>query len=111
MRCSFCGKLAIQVKKLLAGPRRASGRRLHICDACVGVCNRILGVLPEDAKCWDSVATPELLAGLKPAEASVQGMRDILQQQVEILRKRGISWAEIGAAMGISRQAAWERFS
>ena len=111
MRCSFCGKSSGEVKKLLAGPRRASGRRLHICDACVGVCNRILGVLPDEASGWDSLATPDLLAGLKPAEASVQGMRDVLQQQVEILRKRGISWAEIGAAMGMSRQAAWERFS
>jgi ATP-dependent Clp protease ATP-binding subunit ClpX len=38
-------------------------------------------------------------------------MRNVLQQQVETLRKRGVSWADIGAALGVSRQAAWERFS
>ena len=27
------------------------------------------------------------------------------------LRKRGVTWTRIGDALGISRQAAWERFS
>jgi hypothetical protein len=27
------------------------------------------------------------------------------------LRQRGLSWAQIGGALGISRQSAWERFS
>jgi hypothetical protein len=35
----------------------------------------------------------------------------VLQAQVEALRKRGASWDAIGSALGISRQAAWERFS
>jgi ATP-dependent Clp protease ATP-binding subunit ClpX len=35
----------------------------------------------------------------------------VLQAQVDTLRKREVSWAEIGEALGISRQAAWERFS
>jgi ATP-dependent Clp protease ATP-binding subunit ClpX len=26
-------------------------------------------------------------------------------------RARGITWARIGAAIGMTRQAAWERFS
>ena len=39
------------------------------------------------------------------------GTRDFLSEQVGILRAREISWAEIGAALGISRQAAWDRFS
>jgi biotin operon repressor len=53
----------------------------------------------------------QLLQSLKPSAAAVEGMRNVLQQQVETLRKRGVSWADIGAALGVSRQAAWERFS
>ena len=53
----------------------------------------------------------ELLASLKPAEATVDAVRSVLQNQIESLRKRGVTWAEIGRALGVSRQAAWERFS
>ena len=48
---------------------------------------------------------------LAPANASLEGVRTVLQAQVDTLRKREVSWAEIGKALGISRQAAWERFS
>ena len=33
-----------------------------------------------------------------------------LRDWVKLIRSRKISWAEIGKVMGISRQAAWERF-
>jgi ATP-dependent Clp protease ATP-binding subunit ClpX len=35
-RCSFCGKDAGQVRKLITGPS------VHICDECVAMCNEIL---------------------------------------------------------------------
>jgi len=35
-RCSFCGKDAGQVRKLITGPS------VHICDECVGMCTEIL---------------------------------------------------------------------
>jgi ATP-dependent Clp protease ATP-binding subunit ClpX len=41
----------------------------------------------------------------------VETVREVLQEQVDLLRARGVSWGAIGDAMGISRQAAWERFS
>ena len=34
-----------------------------------------------------------------------------LQEEVDTLRQREVSWATIGEALGVSRQAAWERFS
>jgi AhpD family alkylhydroperoxidase len=34
----------------------------------------------------------------------------VLQGHVDELRKRGVSWEKIGQALGVSRQAAWERF-
>jgi biotin operon repressor len=30
---------------------------------------------------------------------------------VDTLRSREVSWADIGEALGVSRQSAWERFS
>jgi hypothetical protein len=51
------------------------------------------------------------LESLKPSVANVDAVRALVQTQVEALRKRDVSWAAIGDALGISRQAAWERFS
>jgi hypothetical protein len=34
-----------------------------------------------------------------------------LQTVVDLLRTREVSWADIGAALGVTRQSAWERFS
>ena len=36
VKCSFCGKSPIQVKKLIAGPS------VYICDKCVDICNETL---------------------------------------------------------------------
>jgi hypothetical protein len=33
------------------------------------------------------------------------------RKAVNVARKQGSTWDEIGAAAGVSRQAAWERFS
>jgi len=54
--CSFCGKPAEMVKKIISGPG------VHICDECIGVCNKIIN---QDEKKEtenlniDSVAKPE----------------------------------------------------
>jgi len=105
LRCSFCKKSDSEVGKLIAGPG------VHICDTCVGACNRLLDAMPASFSGWDSMSDAELLAALKPAESTVEAVRSVLQAQIEALRKRGVTWAEIGQALGISRQAAWERFS
>jgi ClpX C4-type zinc finger len=105
LRCSFCGKSEKQVERLIGGPG------VNICDACVATCNKILDGVPSPFVGWDAMSNEQLLASLRPAAAAADSMRDVLQTQVEILRKRDVSWAAIGTALGISRQAAWERFS
>jgi hypothetical protein len=105
LSCSFCGKKASEVSKLLGGPR------VHICDACVGVCNKILEAAPSTFSGWDAMTDEQLLESLGPAVATVEATRTVLQSQIDMLRKRGISWNVIGGVLGISRQAAWERFS
>jgi ClpX C4-type zinc finger len=36
LACSFCGKSAAEVSKLVAGPK------VYICDACVAIASRII---------------------------------------------------------------------
>jgi len=105
LRCSFCGKPERQVEKLIGGPK------VHICDVFVGVCNRILEATPQTFACWSAMTDEQLLDALRPANATVEATCSVLQTQVDTLRGRGVSWAAIGTALGISRQAAWERFS
>jgi ATP-dependent Clp protease ATP-binding subunit ClpX len=105
--CSFCRKSEHAVAKLIGGPG------VHICDACVGICNRILAGKPAPVQpgWWRALPDAELLALLEPSAVAVDTTREVLQQHVDALRERGVSWAQIGDALGISRQAAWERFS
>ncbi|MDD4601853.1 ATP-dependent Clp protease ATP-binding subunit ClpX [bioreactor metagenome] len=65
LKCSFCGKLQEQVKKLVAGPG------VYICDECIELCNEIIEEeLNEDIDV-------ELKDILKPKE-----IKDILDQYV-----------------------------
>jgi hypothetical protein len=50
----------------------------------------------------------KLLAGLREASHSLDRWQ---RKAVRAARKRGFTWDDIGAATGVSRQAAWERFS
>jgi ClpX C4-type zinc finger len=108
--CSFCVKPSDEVAKLIAGPG------VYICDACVRVCNDILSQdstsdsTPE-ITIWEQKTDEELLESL-PRIAAVSAQADArIQTVVDILRGRGIAWARIGAALGVTRQSAWERFS
>jgi ATP-dependent Clp protease ATP-binding subunit ClpX len=51
VRCSFCGKMQEQVKRIIAGPG------CYICDECVTLCNRIIAEAQESD---DRYATPEV---------------------------------------------------
>jgi len=105
LKCSFCGKSDKEVTRLIGGPG------VHICDACVGICNKVLDATPVAFAGWQAMTDDQLLGALKVAEATVDATRAVLQAQIEELRRREISWDTIGQALGVSRQAAWERFS
>ncbi|MEZ5244834.1 MAG: hypothetical protein R2707_07045 [Acidimicrobiales bacterium] len=73
-------------------------------------CGRILADPATPFPGFDGDDDEQLIARLQPAvdlvEASSQGLRGL----VDLLRSRGVSWARIGVGLGMSRQAAWERF-
>ena len=78
----------------------------------VAACNRILEGRPARTfPGWDLLSDAQLLASLVPSVETVDRVRDVVQEQVDVLREREISWSRIGDALGISRQAAWERFA
>ena len=109
LRCTFCGKQHTEVAKLIAGPG------IYICDECVNLC---VGILAENTAAktpslpeWASLTDNELLQRIPFIAASAANIEAGLRGRVHQLRDRGISWARIGAALGMTRQSAWERFS
>jgi hypothetical protein len=113
IRCSFCAKPGSEVEKVIAGPG------VYICNECVGLCNDILGAEQAEPSAptteipaWEESMTEEQIIDLLPRIAAVGAQTEAnLQRLVTILRGRRVTWARIGAALQITRQSAWERFS
>ena len=104
LTCSFCGLDQSQVTKLIAGPA------VHICGDCVELCNRIIAAngTPEAFPAGDGVEAQ--LALLRSTGATVDALSELLHERVAALRGRDVPWQRIADALGMSRQAAWERF-
>jgi hypothetical protein len=107
-RCSFCGKGAAEVAKII------SGSGVYICDVCVGKCGDILAADPGGGGTtvpeWSVMSDEELLAHLPRIAATAGQVEAGLRERVHELRARGITWARVGEALGMTRQSAWERF-
>ncbi|HKI73631.1 MAG TPA: ClpX C4-type zinc finger protein [Pseudomonadales bacterium] len=110
--CSFCAKAQSEVTRLVAGPG------VYICDACIALCNQVIANAPDRNREpeWryinylQEVATDDLKTRLGGIER-LHGDINVQQQMtIDVLRSRKVSWAEIGNALGITRQAAWQRF-
>jgi hypothetical protein len=104
-RCSFCGKPESEVE-MVAGPG------VYICNECVELCDslfagRSIPTFPH----LDEKNDDDLLADMVRIEASWGQVEEAVRDRVRRLRDRGVTWARIGEALGISRQSAWERFS
>jgi hypothetical protein len=104
--CSFCIKDSGSVAKLIAGPG------VYICNECVHLCELILAENPAPGfGSWADRPEDELLASLGRIQAVEAQADAAVHDHVDILRERGVSWTRIGQALGVSKQAAWERFS
>ena len=115
--CSFCGKSQVEVKTLVSGPG------VFICDECVELCqtviDRITGTAPVPVRepqtapnplQPDNAPTETLLKTLSGYNGAFERIDTGMQDIVDILRERDVSWATIGQALAVSRQAAWKRF-
>ena len=110
LRCSFCGKPSTEVERLIAGPG------VHICNECVGLADSIIEEYrdkPAEVRLptWGSLSDEQMLDHIPRVAAVADQVEANLRSWVQELRRRQVTWARIGAALGISRQSAWERFS
>jgi ClpX C4-type zinc finger len=110
LRCSFCGKPNTEVGRLVAGPG------VHICNECVGLAGAIIEEYrdkPVEARLptWGSLTDEQMLDHIPRVAAVAAQIESNLRSWVQELRRREVTWTRIGAALGISRQSAWERFS
>lgn len=104
--CSFCGKDKDSVAKMVAGPG------VYICSECIGLCTQILAMeIPPEIHPRHELPDDELLASLARAQKAAPQIDAAMRDYAGILRARGVSWTRIGSALGVSKQAAWERFS
>ena len=107
--CSFCGRDDAN------GTQFSGELGALICGDCVERYHHILAspsaatntVTPDP---WQSMSTEQLLATLPLISRSSAQTSDFLITSVGVLRSRKASWAKIGRSLGVSRQAAWERF-
>jgi hypothetical protein len=61
---------------------------------------------------WEEGMADKQILDLLPRIAAVGAQTEAsLQRLVTILRGRKVTWVRIGAALRITRQSAWERFS
>jgi hypothetical protein len=111
-RCSFCGKSQTEVRKLISGPG------VFICDECVELCLPIIAEKPPTPEgpaapgplLPDNASTEKLLKVLAGYNGAFESVGGAMQDVVDILREREVSWATIGQTLAVSRQAAWKRF-
>ena len=126
--CSFCLKPSTEVAKLVAG------HGVYICNECVALCGEIIQAelraqpsgpptadpldpadppgTPARVAPWEQqTSLDEILAALPRVAAAGQQAQAYLTHWVRQARKLGATWAQIGAALDMTRQSAWERFS
>lgn len=107
--CSFCGQAKAPGRRLVAGPG------ISICEYCVVAARALFDAAaspagPSLAPAWQQLSDEEILQHL-PEVTRVGGqLEEQLRRWVGAARSRGISWSRIGAALGTTRQTAWERF-
>ena len=108
--CSFCGEPGSADLQLIGG------LGAQVCVPCVDDFHDLAhdqekraaakGTMP-----WERMSDAEVLATLPQIMASAEQNVAFAHEWVDLLRERNISWAEIGRTLGVSRQAAWERFA
>jgi ATP-dependent protease Clp ATPase subunit len=109
--CSFCLKPDTEVKRLVAGPA------VYVCDECVDLCRQIIQDVPQGPAGprllpWDRTDSVEAALANLPNVARAQAqVEESLLGWVRRARTLGATWAQVGDALGITRQSAWERFA
>ena len=110
--CSFCFKPDTQVERLVAGPA------VYVCNECVDLCCEVIAATPEGPVSgarvmpWEHAQTVEAALAHLPNVAREQAqVEEAMLGWVRHARRLVATWAQVGGALGITRQSAWERFA
>jgi hypothetical protein len=107
--CSFCGLVGT------SETRFAGGLGAMMCSDCIESYHTMFeseeATEAVSTPPWDKMTDTELLGTLPQIAASAEQVNRFMGDWIQLIRERKLSWAAIGKAMGISRQAAWERFT
>jgi len=107
--CSFCGEQGETGKPLVGG------LGAFMCGDCVDHYVESVASFrrtgEDNPPPWRDMSDPDVLGKLSLIVQTGAQVDRFLVEWVQLARSRKLSWAEIGKALGISRQAAWERFS
>ncbi len=107
--CSFCGRSSAVVERIVAGPA------VYICNDCVALCAELVADPPPragDKLPWRVDTDLATVLDALPRMLLAQNQAaDHLARWVGRARELGATWAQVGAALGTTRQSAWERFS
>ena len=108
--CSFCLRSHSEVEKLVAGPA------VLICNDCVGLCRRIIEEHPVEEGGpllpWQHTDSLDVVLAHLPNVAVARAqVEETLNGWVGRARELGATWQQVGNALGMTRQSAWERFA
>ena len=107
--CSFCGEQGRGDVPLVGGLGAfMCGDCLDYYASSVAEARRTGKEAPPP---WASMSDPDVLGKLALIVQTGAQVDRFLVEWVHLARSRKLSWAEIGKALGVSRQAAWERFA
>lgn len=107
--CSFCMQEASIAHGLSGG---------HGAWICIGCLERFDEIFRDKGNHqtavrppWDTMSDDEALAVLPDIVKTGAQHDEFLHDWVDMLREQDISWHRIGLTLGVSRQAAWQRFT
>jgi hypothetical protein len=107
--CSFCGEQGRTGEPLVGGLGAfMCGDCLDYYAATVAEFRRTGTEAPPP---WETMSDVDILGKLALIVQTGAQVDRFLVEWVHLARSRKLSWAEIGKALGVSRQAAWERFA
>ena len=79
--------------------------------ACENLLAAGAGPVDPEFVTWHAMTDDEILEHLPRVAAAGAQVEASLRQWVERARERDLTWTRIGAALGMTRQSAWERFT
>ena len=107
--CSFCSAVWDDQ------PFITGGTGSLICPDCVNRFHKAIAAADSSPDAifreWQSMEKEQLLEQFLAILRQREQVDAFIREWVTLMKERQVSWSEIGNALGVSRQAAWERFS